>query len=669
MRKEKDIYRIPREKLKLPYCLTMILLLLASAGLEYYFHYLRGTTIVYTHLFYIPVIAAAWWWGLMGGFYVSLFLATMHIAFELPDINVDILARSIVFLFVGLTAGTVSDLRKRAEKSLRLTLKGLEKKVEQHTADLVKTNKKLQTKITEHKRAKDTLQESEDRFRQVVGNAQEWVWEVDADGLYTYASPILERVLGYKPEEIVGRKHFYDLIHPDDREYLKNEAFALFVRKESFREFINRNVHKNGETVWLLTSGVPMLDEQGDLLGYRGVDSNITERRQAEKLIQTQRDLGMSLCTTSSLDEGLRLCVEATINISEMDSGGVYLVDEATGALDLVFHKGLTPDFISGTSHYDAESGQTRLVMAGKPVYHQHKQLFEGQGGGYIQEGLRGIAILPVLHDDRVIGCLNVASHIHKEVPYSSRLMLEAIAGQIGSVITRLKLEETLRAYQKELRSLASELSLSEEHERRRIAEDLHDSIGQTLAFTHIKLDLMKEAAEKAGLIKPLREIEKLLGQTIKDADLLISELSPPVLHELGLVAAVEWQAEQIEQQHNLKCIFSENSRSKLNLHSDYRIVLFRAVRELLINVVKHAQASYAKIDIGKDDQFVRITVEDDGIGFNAKKNDTHVGSGGYGLFNIQERLEHFGGSMKVESDKNHGTRIVLTLPLGESNK
>ncbi|MCK5272558.1 MAG: sensor histidine kinase, partial [Sedimentisphaerales bacterium] len=236
-----------------------------------------------------------------------------------------------------------------------------------------------------------------------------------------------------------------------------------------------------------------------------------------------------------------------------------------------------------------------------------------------------------------------------------------------GSTISRLKLEEALRVYQKELRLLASELSLSEEHERRRIAEDLHDSIGQTLAFTHIKLDLMKEAAEEAGLTKPLREIEKLIGQTIKDTDLLISELSPPVLHELGLVAAVEWQAEQIEQQHNLKCVFRESSQSKLDLHSDYRIVLFRAIRELLINVAKHAQANYAKINIGKTDQLIQVTVEDDGIGFNAKKSDSHVGSGGYGLFNIRERLEHFGGYMKVKSNKGHGTRIVLTLPLGES--
>ena len=628
MRKEKDIYRIPREKLKLSYYLIVILFLLACLGLGYYTHYICNITVIYTHLFYIPVIAAAWWWGSKGGFYVSLFLAAIHTAFELPNIGVEVLARSVVIIFVGTIAGIA---------------------------------------ISRRKLVKEALQESEERFRQVVGNAQEWVWEVDADGLYTYASPILERVLGYKPEEFVGRKHFYELIHSNDREHLKNEAFALFAKKEPFRRFINRNVHKNGEIVWLLTSGVPMLDEQGNLLGYRGVDSDITERRQAEKLIQTQRDLSIAICAAGGLDEGLRLCVNAAINISEMDSGGIYLVDEETGALNLIFHKGLPPDFVRSTTHYDADSEQTRVVMAGKPIYCQHKQLREGLEDEYNQEGLLGMALLPVLHEDRVIGCLNVASHIHKEVPHSCRLALEAIVAQIAIAISRLKLEETLWTYRKELRSLASELSLTEEHERRRIAEDLHDSIGQTLAFTHIKLDLMKKAAEEAGLTEPLREIEKLIEQTIKDTDLLISELSLPVLHELGLVAAVEWQAEQIEQQHNLKCIFSENSRSKLDLHSDYRIVLFRAVRELLINVVKHAHASYAKIDIRKDGQFIRVTVEDDGIGFNAKKNDTHVGSGGHGLFNIRERLEHLGGSMKIKSNKNRGTRIVLTLPLSES--
>jgi len=140
--------------------------------------------------------------------------------------------------------------------------------------------------IGERKRMEETLRESEERFQQVAEHALEWIWEVDAHGLYTYASPALGKILGYAPEELVGKKHFYDLFHPEDRERLKKTAFEVFAQKESFREFVNRNAHKNGNIVWLTTSGVPILDENGNLLGYRGADTDITERKRAEEQLK-----------------------------------------------------------------------------------------------------------------------------------------------------------------------------------------------------------------------------------------------------------------------------------------------------------------------------------------------------------------------------------------------
>jgi len=137
----------------------------------------------------------------------------------------------------------------------------------------------------ERKRAEEALRESDRRFRDVAENALEWIWEVDANGKYTYASPVVEKILGYKPEEVL-KKHFYDLFHPEDREELKKAAFEVFGKKQSFHEFTNRNVNKNGKTVWLSTSGVPTLDEKGNLLGYRGADIDITERKRAEEALK-----------------------------------------------------------------------------------------------------------------------------------------------------------------------------------------------------------------------------------------------------------------------------------------------------------------------------------------------------------------------------------------------
>ena len=132
------------------------------------------------------------------------------------------------------------------------------------------------------------------RFEDIAANAQEWIWEVDSQGRYTYVSPVVESILGFTPSEIL-EKHFYDLFHPDDREALKRAAFEGFARKQPFREFVNRNVHKDGHIVWLSTSGVPVLDNDGNLVGYRGADSDISQQIRAnEELARSEEELRLA---------------------------------------------------------------------------------------------------------------------------------------------------------------------------------------------------------------------------------------------------------------------------------------------------------------------------------------------------------------------------------------
>ncbi|MFA4825572.1 MAG: PAS domain S-box protein [Methanoregula sp.] len=147
------------------------------------------------------------------------------------------------------------------------------------------------TDITERKNAEEVLTISEERFRQVAESAGEWIWEVDADGLYTYASPAVEKMLGYRPEEIIGRMHFYDLFAPEEKEELKKTALEAFATKEPFKNFVNPNLHKNGTRVILETSGVPHLEEQGRIIGYRGADTDITEKKRTEEALkETERN-------------------------------------------------------------------------------------------------------------------------------------------------------------------------------------------------------------------------------------------------------------------------------------------------------------------------------------------------------------------------------------------
>jgi len=133
--------------------------------------------------------------------------------------------------------------------------------------------------ITDEKIAKDSLKVSEERMDQVFQSTNSWVWEVDQNGLYTYSNDIVKVLLGYDPEELVGKKYFYDLFPVEQKEMIKSAAFEIFSKKGSFTDFINEVRHKKGHKVILSTNGVPNIDEAGNLTGYRGVDIDITERQ------------------------------------------------------------------------------------------------------------------------------------------------------------------------------------------------------------------------------------------------------------------------------------------------------------------------------------------------------------------------------------------------------
>jgi PAS domain S-box-containing protein len=146
--------------------------------------------------------------------------------------------------------------------------------------------------VTEQKIVEMALHESEERFCQIAESAGEWIWEVDADGMYTYSNAMVYEILGYAPEEIIKRKHFYDFFVPEDRDQLKEGALRAFANREPFKGFVNANLHKNGDRVILETSGYPILDTDGTLAGYRGTDIDITSRKKVEEALrESEREL------------------------------------------------------------------------------------------------------------------------------------------------------------------------------------------------------------------------------------------------------------------------------------------------------------------------------------------------------------------------------------------
>ncbi|WP_298266699.1 PAS domain S-box protein [Geobacter sp.] len=243
-----------------------------------------------------------------------------------------------------------------------------------------------------------------------------------------------------------------------------------------------------------------------------------------------------------------------------------------------------------------------------------------------------------------------------------------AITGTMSigvDISERSAAENLLSRYQEELRKLAAELSLAEERERRRLAADLHDRIGQILSLAKIRMDSLRQLVHADGA-ETLSETTALLEQSIREVRTLIFQISPPLLYEVGLEAALEWLAESFREEYGLAVSFRDDGVPK-PLAEEMKVTVFQVVRELLVNVAKHARASHAGIVLRKGAGRIVVRVEDDGIGFDAARAATrpraHNGAG-FGLFSIRHRLDHLGGELRIDSCPGRGTAMEVIAPL-----
>jgi PAS domain S-box-containing protein len=239
---------------------------------------------------------------------------------------------------------------------------------------------------------------------------------------------------------------------------------------------------------------------------------------------------------------------------------------------------------------------------------------------------------------------------------------VERVCGVSADVTERRKREmESEDANRKALESMTTELLLAEERERHRLAEDLHDGPNQTLTLAQMKLDSLLRGAPQR-MRGPLEEIAELVASANRTARSLTFQLSPPLLHDFGLEAAVQWLVEDIQKSFAVKVELREDGSPKL-LDERVRILLYRAVRELLINVGKHARATRADVDLQSRDGFLVVRVEDDGTSSDPSPVES---CRGLGLRTIRERLTRLGGRMEVRSTPQHGTSVTLYAPLLE---
>ena len=459
------------------------------------------------------------------------------------------------------------------------------------------------------------------------------------DGIFIQLNPAWETTLGYSLDELMA-KPFMDFIHPEDHEITGREMKKLASGQTTIN-FENRYIHKDGSIKHISWTATPVVEES--VLYCIGRD--ITEYKKHEEVLKESEEKFRMLIDQSPF----------SIQVFNPD-GRIDRVNKAFTKLWGVEGKELQEVLDNYNVLEDKEAEKLGVASAIQSVF---------RGGESI--------ILPLIEYDAE-STMDAAGVKVKANKQWIQARLYPVKNSKGKVVNVVDMEEDMTAviqkeqeilnYQQRLKALSTELTISEEKQRRAIATDLHDHVGQMLASSRLQIATLSDKMTKQEILEKLTNISHGLLQGIQATRNAIFELSPPQLNEIGLVAAVsDWMDEELETKHNINVNLTADNKVFL-IDEDIRILTFRCVRELLMNVVKHAKASQVDLDIKESTGSLFISVNDNGIGFNYSPAYLRAKGSGFGLFSIQERIEDIGGSMEINSEKGKGTSVKLIVPL-----
>ena len=560
----------------------------------------------------------------------------------------------------------------------------------------------ISTDITDRKKAEEALK----RSRTIMAEAERlahlgaWEWNIAED--HFEFSDNWRRIHGARGR-VLPRDELESIAHPDDLEAIEN-AFRNALSGIRPYDIEHRIIRQDDHQIrYVHAQGYVIRDEAGIPSRMYGVAQDITkrkemeqelqdarelleervrirtaelltineqltremeERNRAEEVVRIQRDLAVALGSVGSLDEAMKILLNAVLRIGGMDSGGVYLVNDTTGELRLSAHKGLSPRFVERVFHYRPDSPQAGFVVRGEPVYWSYPVNVFETVDLFKKEGIKALASIPVKWGNRIVGALNLASHEYDSIPLVIRSAIEATASQTGSIIARIRTEESLRESERELRRLSSRLLSAQEEERKRIAHELHDSIGSSLGAIRFSLANTLERMEK-GPAAPdfITDAVSIVDRTIEDARRIYMDLRPSMLDHLGIIPTIGWYTRQFRKIYSGVRIETEIRAEEEDIPEPIKIVVFRIMQEALNNIAKYSEATLVKLVFRVTGRAIELSIADNGKGFHVGSVSRGKDSTGLGLTGMKERAENSGGIFEIESATGAGTTIRVVWP------
>ncbi|MBI3941803.1 MAG: PAS domain S-box protein, partial [Chloroflexi bacterium] len=521
--------------------------------------------------------------------------------------------------------------RQQAEEALRRARDELEQRVQARTAELVQLNAALQVQVAERQRTEAQIREREAELAEAqhIAHLGSWQWYIPSDTV-TWSDE-LYHIYGLEPRSVeITYGTFLERVHPEDREFVNTVVNRAYRDHQPF-SFEHRILRPDGSVRYLHAQGQVIVGEDGQPVRMTGTGQDITERKMTEEALHESRRMFEGLFESAP---------DAIVGTNR--EGRILLYNRQAEALF---------DYQRGEV-----LGQSVELLIPEAFRHRHRE----HRAGYVAEPrVRPMGAGLELYARRKDGTVFPVDIMLGPVSTGKDTIVLTL---IRDITARQQAEKALQAYSEQLKTLNRQLVAVQETERRNIARELHDEAGQLLTSLAISLRLLeKELDNPQARSARLGELRQLTDTISAHLHRLATDLRPPLLERLGLVAALRQHLATYANQHGIEAQFETVGWEDVRLPPEIGITIYRIVQEALTNAARHAHASRVGVLLERRQDQLMVLVEDNGVGFDP---DAAWQKGRLGLLGIRERTEMLGGNLTVESEAGKGTTLFVEIPV-----
>jgi PAS domain S-box-containing protein len=531
--------------------------------------------------------------------------------------------------------------------------------------------------ITERKELARKFEESQEKYQNIVESSLDGIVIVQ-DGRLVFANSSAMKIFGYTSTEEMRSVSFTDTVAPASRFFvLEGYQKGKLIGEDILRNYELKGLTKQGKII--------DLEVNAKLVSWNGRPAvqasfrDITERKALERdqalwlwEHETMSTIDRQLVSTVDLQKVLETISHHAKILTRADWAGVMLIDPTTNSAQWRAAKGNelplpSEPFRLGETHATIAQSREALVIQD---FGNNPRFPVEEFPPFKEEHIISAARFPLVVEKEIRGQLMVGYRQHHEFSPRELRLLSSLAEKSSIALANAQLYDDLLSREKELEHLSGARVRAQEEERRRIAREIHDSLGQMLTAIKFNIEILEDSS---NLQRPedqqrLADIKGLLDSAMEEAREISYNLMPSVLVDFGLVPALQLLCDQFAKRNSLKLSFHSSGIDD-RLDRAVEIGLFRIAQEALNNIAKHAHAAEVNVQLIGDGEHLRLLIDDDGRGFKISAFDQMRGDRhGMGLVSMRERATSFQGSFVIDSKPGRGTEIIVEIPLKHSN-